>query len=245
MSSLLIRLYPAPWRVRYGEEFAVLLKERPLGPLDVADILLGAFDAQLRLRGHDTGIAHGKGFVMSLRIGGLAAILGAALWAVAGLVNSGIFVDVDTAVPSILLVAGMPLSLVALAGLTAYQARTQPTLAWVAFLVPAAGTVACLIGIIGGLVAYHELFWMMFALGAGTAIIGSVLFAIVTYRTGTLSRAGSALLGVGAVLTLLTIGNPSSQSLAAVGLACIALGWFAFGVQAIRASGSALAPRIA
>jgi hypothetical protein len=246
MSSLLIRLYPAPWRDRYGDEFGALLQERPLGPLDVADVLLGAFDAQLRLRGRDTGIARGRGLVMSLRIGGFAAILGAALWAVAGLVNSGIFVDVDLAVPSILLVAGMPLWLVALAGLSAHQARTEPTLAWVAFLVPAAGTVACLIGIVGILVATdEELLWMMFALGAGTAIVGSVLFAIVTYRMGSLSRAGSVLLGVGAVLTLLTIGNPSSQSLAAVGLACFALGWFALGVQAIRASGPAVAPRIA
>ena len=245
MNSLLLRLYPAPWRARYGDEFAALLQERPLGPLDVADILLGAFDAQLRLRGHDTGFAHGKGFAMSLRIGGFAAILGAALWAVAGLVNSGVFVDVDVAVPSILLVAGMPVWLVALAGLSAYQARTEPTLAWVAFLVPAAGTVACLIGIIGILVATdEELLWMMFALGAGTAIVGSVLFAIVTYRTGTLSRAGSVLLGVGSVL-LFTIQNPSTQSIGAVGLACIALGWFALGVQAIRASGPALAPRIA
>jgi hypothetical protein len=245
MNSLLLRLYPSPWRDRYGDEFAALLQERPLGPLDVVDILLGAFDAQLRLRGHDTGISHGKGFVMSLRIGGSAAILGAALWAVAGLVNSGVFVDVDAAVPSILLVAGLPMSLVALAGLSAYQARTQPTLAWVAFLVPAAGTVACLIGIVGSFVAYDELLWMMFALGALTAIVGSVLFAIVTYRTRTISRAGSVLLGVGAVLTLITIGSPSTQSLAAVGLACIALGWFALGVQAIRASGPAVAPRIA
>jgi hypothetical protein len=245
MSSLLIRLYPAPWRNRYGDEFAALLQDRPLGPLDVADILLGAFDAQLRLRGHDTGIAHGKGFVMSLRIGGVAAILGAALWAVAGLVNSGIFVNLDAAVPTILLVAGMPASLVALAGLSAYQARTEPTLAWVAFLVPAAGTGACVIGIIGGFIAYDELFWMMFALGALTAIVGSVLFAIVMYRTGSISRLGSVFLGVGAVLILFTISNPSTQSLAAVGLAAVALGWFTLGVQAIRTSGSALAPRIA
>jgi hypothetical protein len=147
-----------------------------------------------------TGFVHGKGFVMSLRIGGLAAILGAALWAVAGLVNSGVLVDVDATVPSILLVAGMPVSLVALAGLSAYQARTEPTLAWVAFLVPATGTVVCLIGIVGILVATdEELLWMMFALGIGTALVGSVLFAIVTYRKGTLSRAGSVLLGVGAV----------------------------------------------
>lgn len=244
MSSLLIRLYPAPWRSRYGDEFAALLRERPLGPLDVADILLGALDAQLRLRGHDTGISHGRGFVMSLRIGGFAAILGAVLWAVAGLVNSGVLVDADATVPSILLVAGMPLSLVALAGLSAHQARTEPTLAWVAFLVPAAGTVACLIGIAGILVATDvELLWMVFALGSGTAIVGSVLFAIVTFRMGSLSRAGSLLLGVGAVLTLITIGSPSTQSLAAVGLACIALGWFALGVQAVRASRPAVVLR--
>ena len=52
MRSFLIRCYPARWRARYGDEFEAILEERPLGPFDVADILLGAFDAQLRLRGH-------------------------------------------------------------------------------------------------------------------------------------------------------------------------------------------------
>ena len=245
MTSLLIRLYPARWRDRYGDEFAALLEEHPLGPLDVADIILGALDAQLRLRGHDTRIARGKGFVMSLRIGGVAAILGAALWAVAGLVNSGVFVDLDATVPTILLVAGMPASLVALAGISAYQARTRPTLAWIAFLVPAIGTGLCLVGIIGGFVAYDELFWIMFALGAGTAVVGSVLFAIVTYRTGSISRLGSVLLGAGAAVILPTIANPNTQWLAGVGLGAIALGWFALGVQAIRTSRPAVAPRIA
>lgn len=246
MSSLLIRLYPAAWRARYGDEFAALLEERPLGPLDVADILLGAFDAQLRLRGQDTGIARGRGFLMSLRIGGIAAVVGAALWAVAGVVNSGVIVDVDATVPSLLLVAGMPMSLVALAGLSAYQARTEPTLAWAAFLVPSAGTVACLVGLVGVFVATdQELLWMMFALGSGTAIVGSVLFAIVTYRIGAISRAGSALLGLGAIVVLPAIANPSTHSLVAVALAAIALGWFALGVQAIRASGPLVAPRTA
>ena len=245
MNALLIRLYPAPWRARYGDEFAALLEERPLGPLDVADILLGAFDAQLRLRGKETGIARGKGFLMSLRLGGIAAVLGAALWAMAGVVNSGVIVDVDATLPSILLVAGMPASLVALAGLSAYQARTEPKLAWAAFLVPAAGTVACLVGIVGAFVAYDELFWLMFALGTGIAMGGSVLFAVVTYRIGTISRAGSALLGLGALVVLPTIAIPGTQGLAAVALAAIALGWFALGVQAIRASGPLVAPRTA
>ena len=87
MSSLLVRCYPAAWRDRYGTEFEALLEDLALGPLDVADILAGALDARLRLHGHETAIARGKAFVMSLRIGGIAAILGAILWAVAGLLN--------------------------------------------------------------------------------------------------------------------------------------------------------------
>ena len=48
MRRLLIRCYPARWRARYGDEFLALLEERPLGPYDVPDILLGALDARLR-----------------------------------------------------------------------------------------------------------------------------------------------------------------------------------------------------
>jgi len=45
--SWLIRLYPRPWRERYGEEFDMLLEECLHSPLDVADIVLGAIDAHL------------------------------------------------------------------------------------------------------------------------------------------------------------------------------------------------------
>ena len=38
MRRFLVRLYPADWRARYGDEFEALLEERPLGPFDVADI---------------------------------------------------------------------------------------------------------------------------------------------------------------------------------------------------------------
>ena len=82
MRSLLIRLYPARWRARYGDEFEAILEERPLGPFDVADILLGALDAQLRLRGHGADIHQKRGFTMTLRIGGIAAIIGASIWIV-------------------------------------------------------------------------------------------------------------------------------------------------------------------
>ena len=88
MRSLLIRLYPARWRARYGDEFEAILEERPLGPFDVADILLGALDAQLRLRGRGADIHEGTGFSMSLRLGGAAAIVGAVLFPAGFIVSS-------------------------------------------------------------------------------------------------------------------------------------------------------------
>ena len=80
MITLLLRLYPARWRARYGDEFELVLADRPLGPFDVADVLLGALDAHLHLRGLGAASVHGKGFAMTLRIGGYAAILGGLLW---------------------------------------------------------------------------------------------------------------------------------------------------------------------
>lgn len=46
---LLLRLYPAAWRARYGEEFAALLSDQRLTPRVALDVLLGALDAQLRV----------------------------------------------------------------------------------------------------------------------------------------------------------------------------------------------------
>ena len=62
MKALLIRCYPARWRARYGDEFEAILEERPLGPFDVADILLGALNAQLRLRGHGVDTTYARRF---------------------------------------------------------------------------------------------------------------------------------------------------------------------------------------
>ena len=80
MIALLLRLYPARWRARYGDEFAMVLGERPLGPFDVADVLLGALDAHLHLRGLGAASEGSKGFAVSLKIGGYAAIAGGLLW---------------------------------------------------------------------------------------------------------------------------------------------------------------------
>ena len=228
---LLIRCYPARWRDRYGDEFEAVLAERPLGPFDLVDILLGALDAQLRLRGRGAHLPQGRGLSMSLRIGGIAAIVGAALLTVAGLLGTGL-VLVDGAVASVLLVTGLAVLLVALAGLSAFQARAHPRLIWLAFAVTAIGTLASLAGFVGN-VLVGDASWAVWFVGSMTALAGSALFAVATYRTAVLSRAAAALLGAGSVLPFLGFAT-NSEFLLPAAIICFLVGWFALGVQAIR-----------
>ncbi|MEX2184705.1 MAG: hypothetical protein WEC14_09685, partial [Chloroflexota bacterium] len=131
MIALLLRLYPARWRVRYGDEFAAVLQDRPLGPFDVADVLLGALDAHLHLRGLGAASEHRKGFAMSLRVGGYAAILGGLLWLYV-LVGNAINDGAESGAPfiGIAVVVATVLTLVALVGLSAFQSRQHPLLIW-------------------------------------------------------------------------------------------------------------------
>src|SRR5689334_880090 len=140
--ALLLRLYPARWRARYGDEFAAVLQERPLGPFDVADVVLGALDAHLHLRGLGAASEHRKGFAMSLRVGGYAAIVGGFLWFVA-LAGNAINNGGDSFSPWLgySIVGATLLTLVALIGLSAFQARRHPVLTWAAFAIPALGAV--------------------------------------------------------------------------------------------------------
>ena len=148
MIALLLRLYPARWRARYGDEFAAVLENRPLGPFDVADVLLGALDAHLHLRGLGAASQHAKGFAMSLRIGGYAAILGGILLftslGAGQLLGEGAigFALIGVFVATIAV-------LVALVGLSAFQARRFPRLVWAAFAIPALGACISLVGLVG------------------------------------------------------------------------------------------------
>jgi hypothetical protein len=229
--SLLVRCYPAFWRDRYSDEFEAVLAERPLGPFDLVDILLGALDAQLRLRGRGANLAQGRGLSMSLRIGGIAAIVGAALLTIAGFLGSGL-VLVDGLVAGALLVSGLAVLLVALAGLSAFQARAHPRLIWLAFAVTAIGTVASLAGFVGN-VLVGDASWAVWFVGSMTALAGSALFAVATYRTAVLSRPAAALLGVGSLLPFLGFAV-NGEALLLPAIICFLLGWFALGLQAIR-----------
>jgi hypothetical protein len=235
MRSFLLRCYPTRWRARYGDEFEAILEERPLGPFDVVDILLGALDAQLRLRRVGSDIKQGKGFSMSLRIGGFASILGGALLTVSIVLGIGLVGNVEPVVPGILLVTGSAALLIALAGLSAFQARVHPVLSWAAFAVTAVGMIVSIVGIVGMQLIAEE-YWMAFIFGILGVFVGSTLFAIATYRTAALSRGAALLLGIGSVLTIVAGlgGDNLPPVLLVVTTIGFALGWFVLGIHAIR-----------
>ncbi len=235
MRSFLIRCYPARWRARYGDEFEAILDERPIGPFDVADILLAAVDAHLRLRGQRSDVQPGRGMSMSLRIGGLAAIIGGGLFASSIILGIGIG-DVDPVIPGILLVTGSLALLVALTGMSAFQARVHPVLSWIAFGVTAGGTIVAFLVALAGMQLFYVEAWYPFILGILCALVGSTLFAIATYQTAALSRGAALLLGVCSVSTI--VGGFAGNVLGPVPLIVAAIGfavaWIGLGTYAVR-----------
>src|SRR4029079_11644613 len=118
-----------------------------------------------------------KGFAMTLRLGGYAAIVGGALFFIGLAAASalghagGVFI--------LALAAGAAALLVALAGLSAFQARRYPKLVWAAFILPAIGAVATVIGVLGMVFVGDERFvgqwsaWYVWAFGLVALIVGS------------------------------------------------------------------------
>lgn len=246
MIDLLLALYPTRWRRRYGEEFRSVLEARPLGPFDVADVLLGALDARLaplRLAGMAT---HEGGHLMLLRMGGFGAVIGGAAWFV-GL--AGASADGEGGAWLGVLVVGNLGLLLALIGLSAFQARRNPALAWAAFTVPAVGTGLALIGSAGlvlqpagGPFVATWAAWDLWIVGLFGMLVGSILFAIATIRAAVLSpRAAQALAASSVAVTaagLLSVGfvelPPFAPVVMAVGLASFAGSWLWLGLSALR-----------
>jgi hypothetical protein len=248
MTGLLLHLYPASWRSRYGDEFAALLEERPLGPFDVADVVLGAIDARLHLRGREAPSQAPKGLAMTLRIGGYAAILGSLLWIVGLGTASGetAFVAPGSAV----MILGNVALLVALVGLSAFQSRRYPRLAWASFALPFVGSIVTIVGALTGMgitpasISFGGLTaWELWATGMLALVGGSGLFAVVSWRAGTLSRPGVALLAVAAVALLVAIPGAAGlvpwEPLVSIAmfltLGGFVAGWVVVGIGAVRA----------
>jgi hypothetical protein len=241
MRSLLIRLYPARWRARYGDEFADLLESRPLGPYDVVDIVLGALDAQLRLRGQGAGIREETKPTMSLRIGGIAAIVGASLIVIVIALTGGRAEATEKA-PAVALLVALAALLVAVTGMSAFQARSNPSLVWTAFGLTALGTLVIFIAAVRDLAGAGPADWRdgLLPIGAVTAALGSATFGIATYRVSVLSRKGALSLVIGPALGLIgaiAVGQDLwglGMLLVLVGMVTFLAGWFTLGVAAIR-----------
>jgi hypothetical protein len=249
MRSILIRCYPARWRARYGDEFLAILEERPLGPYDVADILLGALDARLRSRGGGAAsTSQGRGLPMSLRVGGIAAILGAVILTVSwfGTISGALPLDGGALV--VLIFIGLAALLLALTILSAFQARALPRLVWTAFAFAAVGAIAYTIGMIA-LIGVNEgdvaddgrsLAAVAYVVGGVAAIVGFALFGIATFRSGVLSRPGAVLLAVGPALGALawvltfTVAWDLGAMVMLGAMVCFLAGWIVLGIAAIR-----------
>jgi hypothetical protein len=238
---LLVRLYPRIWRERYGDELAALLEERPSGPFDVADVLLGALDAHLHLRGLGHRSEHRKGIPMSLRLAGSAAAVGGGLWTLFFVIAGASYAnaaDYTLVWVPVVLLAGLAL-LVALAGLSASQFRDHRLSIWIAFLVPAIGIATVLLGLptlipTGGTAPEGSVSARFLYLGLSLMLLGSIVFAVVTLSTGAFSRLAAGLIVVGVLPTILGLFGLLAAIWLVIGGLIFGLGWIGVGLDAIR-----------
>jgi hypothetical protein len=244
---LLVRLYPAAWRDRYGEEFAELLDERPLSPFDVFDIALGALDARLRPQALGLDFAPRRNRHMTSRIGGIGAIAGGGLLLL--MMGLGFLVPGSGAAAAYLYPLVAIALLAAFIGLSAVQGRRSPVLVWAAVALPVAGLLAGLAGIIALNVFGDRPFvgavsgWSIWMYGNIGAVAGSVLFAAATLTVRVLSPAAARTLLLGSSLLMLIAvpvmaglmgdDQPFLVPLAVIGGIAFCVGWIWLGATSV------------
>lgn len=183
-----------------------------------------------------------------LRIGGVGAVAGGSLWflglAVASMPGG------DDTVWLALMALGTLGILLALIGLSAFQAHRDPILAWAAFAIPGLGALVSAIGatvmalgpgddplVLGSFSA-----WSVWAIGLLGTLVGSSIFAIATIRAAVFSRRAAIALAISSAVVLLvafgTTGtntqSPVMQLVFAVALGSFAASWIALGILALR-----------
>lgn len=248
----LLYLYPAAWRARYEEEFLAVLEERPISPFDAFDIVLGALDARLRPRSLAIELVTRRNLPMNARIAGFAALIGGGLTLL--MIVLGFVLPEPMRPTSAYLypIAALAL-LVAVVGLSAVQGRRNPVLAWAAVIVPVAGLLASLLGVLGTVMGGEQPIiaglnnWYLWSLGLSGFALGSILFALATISVGVLSRGAALTLLVGSLLVagilfpaVLGLINPDGVSLLQIamggGVVLFCAGWMWLGYAAVRQS---------
>ena len=179
-----------------------------------------------------------------LRIGGYGAIAGGAMTA-AGFIGGNVEGGFQS-VWFVIFALGLVGILVALAGLSGFQAYREPRLAWAAFGIPAIGTLLSLAGLIGmavrgdGPIVGAMSSWEVWALGLLTMLLGSILFATATIRASVFSRRSAMALAVSSAALLVTaFGAIAGDTFAgrvflAVVVFVFGSSWVALGVSALR-----------
>jgi uncharacterized membrane protein len=247
MIGLLLAMYPARWRQRYGEEFRIVLESRPLGPFDVADVLIGALDARLTRFRFAGAAGTDGGPLMMLRLGGFGAIAGGALWFL-GIAVASALGDRQGAPWMFVAMVGTVGLLLALVGLSAFQAHRQPGLTWAAFAIPAVGTVVSIVGMFGMATRTSDAPlvgslgpWEIWILGMLAMLVGSILFAVASIRAGVLSRRAAQSLAITAAAIIFVasgvsgvVDSGTATILAATSLASFGGSWMALGFSALR-----------
>jgi hypothetical protein len=184
---------------------------------------------------------------MMLRIGGFGAIIGGALWFL-GIAVASALGEPDGSPWMFVAMVGTVGLLLALVGLSAFQAHRQPALTWAAFAIPAIGTVVSLVGMFGMATRPSDTSfvgslgpWEIWILGLFGMLVGSILFAIASIRAGVLSRRAAQGLGIAAAAIIVfalgvagVVGNDTSTILVAASMASFGASWVALGLSAIR-----------
>lgn len=226
----------------------MVLESRPLGPFDVADVLLGALDARLtRFRFVDAATFDG-GPVVMLRIGGFGAVAGGILW-FASLAASNLISGAETLWMWLGSLGTFGL-LLAVTGLSAFQAHREPRLAWAAFAIPGIGTFASMLGLARMAIGPGDdpIFfgsidaWTVWLVGLLGTLVGSIIFAVASIRAGVLSRRAAIALAVSSVVVLaLAFGTwgidtetLAAQLVFAFALGSFAASWVILGAAALR-----------
>jgi hypothetical protein len=217
--SRLVRLYPAAWRARYGEEMRAVLEARPPGLRERLDLVRGALDAHL----HPDRPSWLPAYV---------SLAGGALWTSGALVVlaqpappdwPGYVVDM---LPNAL--AGAALLLLAIMGVWLRLGDAASPFARVALQVAVAGHLAWLVAIGAALLAVD--YGSTTAIAGTAAAIGTFLVGVALTRAGDWPIAG--LLTLAPVALLLPWGAPAWL--------VFGLAWTAIGFAQLR--GRAEAP---
>jgi hypothetical protein len=252
----LLRLYPAAFRARFGDEMVQLFADQLRdtrardAPTGIARMWLRTLGdlattaANERLRG-DRSVAHSLATPPSTssRVLGLAGILAGAILIVPGFLPALVPFEMTPELFNARLVVYNAGAIAILVGVHQRQVSRAPLLAWLA-AVPAvlanAWYLALIVRVVGqpgpGVGPYEPAF-----LPAGIALwLTDAWFGAVALRLGVVTRVGALVLAIGSALTItgiaqLGLTTPEAptifQPIALTGIALNGFGWVALGID--------------